>query len=338
MSSKTIQFGYKRILVAIDFSQHAESAMKQAVWLARQTGAKITLAHTLPDLRKAVHSVSYQARVDLFYGEGSVFQREVRQDSDTKMRRMIASLNAVDLNVKVKTLLGAPYAEITHAVQQEGYDLVLAGTRGLAAWEQFFVGSTAKRLIRKCPSSVWIVKAEHVGPPKAVLAATDFSDVSRRAVLEGLWVAQQASAEFHLLHVVDSMDVPEDIISRIPEGSSLRREINEEAKHRFDGFVESLNTDPDQVQRHLSFGTPWQEVGRLAKHLNIDLIALGTVGRSGIKGVLLGNTAEKVLGTCDCSILTVKPDGFVSPIDPAFWPLHPGPKDDGSKTEQHTEI
>ena len=317
------QLGFNRILVAIDFSPHSEAALRQAVWLARKVGARITLAHTLPDLRRAVHSVSHQAKLDLLYSEGSVFQREVRQDSDSKMQRIIVDLHAADLDVKVETLLGAPYAEITHAVQQEGYDLVLAGTRGLAAWEQFFVGSTAKRLIRKCPSSVWIVKAEHVGPPKAVLAATDFSEVSRRAVLEGLWVAQQASAEFHLLHVVDSMDVPEDIISRIPEGSSLRHEINEEAKHRFDGFVESLNTDSEKIQRHLSFGIPWQEVCSLSKHLNVDLIALGTVGRSGIKGVFLGNTAEKVLATCDCSILTVKPADFVSPIMPAFWSLHP---------------
>jgi len=44
---------------------------------------------------------------------------------------------------------------------------------------------------------------------------------------------------------------------------------------------------------------------------------MGTVGRSGIKGVLLGNTAERILDRCDCSILTVKPDDFVSPISPA---------------------
>ena len=100
------QLGFKRILVAIDFSPHSEAALRQAVWLARKVGAQITLAHTLPDLRKAVHSVSYQAKVDLLYGEGSVFQREVRQDSDTRMRRMIAILNAVDLDVKVETLVG----------------------------------------------------------------------------------------------------------------------------------------------------------------------------------------------------------------------------------------
>lgn len=314
---------FRRILVANDFSPHAETAVKQAIWLARRNGASVVVAHAITDLRRAMTSAPYRARQDLFYGEGDDFQREIRRESDTAMRRMIVDLNAIDLDVKFETLIGEPYVELIHAVQQEGYDLVLAGTRGLAAWEQFLIGSTAKRLIRKCPSSVWIVKAEHIGPPKAVLATVDFSEVSRRAVLAGLWVAEQAGAEFHLLHVIDSMDVPEDAISKIPEGSSLRHEVNEEVKHRFDEFIESLNTEPDKIHAHLSWGTPWKEIGRVAQTLKSDLIAMGTVGRSGIKGVLLGNTAEKVLGSCDCSILTIKPDDFISPIQPAFWPLHP---------------
>jgi nucleotide-binding universal stress UspA family protein len=130
-------------------------------------------------------------------------------------------------------------------------------------------------------------------------------------------VAQQANAHFHLLHVIDSMDVPEDVIARIPQGSSLRKEINEEAKRRLSAFLSSIPSNGTPIQEHLSWGTPWKEVGRTAQHLAADLIAMGTVGRSGIQGLLLGNTAEKVLGTCDCSILTVKPDGFVSPIEPA---------------------
>ncbi len=322
------EVGYKRILVATDFSPHADAALKQAVWLARQTGASIVLAHTLPDLRRAVHSSSYKARLDLLYGEGELLQREIREESDAKMRRLIRDLNAMDLNIKVETLLGEPFVEITHAVQQEGYDLVLTGTRGLAAWEQFFVGSTAKRLIRKCPASVWIAKDEHVGPPRVVLAATDFSEVSFKAVKQAKWIAQQANAEFHLLHVVDSMDVPEDVISKIPQGSSLRNEINAEANKRLESFVQSVGADVIPIRLHLAWGTPWKDVCRTAQNLRADLIALGTVGRSGIKGLLLGNTAEKVLDTCDCSVLTVKPDGFVSPIAPAGWPLHPGPSDE----------
>jgi len=125
--------------------------------------------------------------------------------------------------------------------------------------------------------------------------------------------------------VFDSMDIPENVIAKEGRYASLRREINEDATQRLEAFVQSLDSDRSRVHSHLSWGTPWKEICRAAQHLSIDLITLGTVGRSGIKGVLLGNTAEQVLGTCDCSILTVKPDGFVSPIEPASWPLHPGP-------------
>jgi len=212
--------------------------------------------------------------------------------------------------------VGEPFVEITRVAPAEGYDMVLAGTRGNGKWEEFFVGSTAKRLIRKCPASVWIVKAEHLVPPKVVLAATDFSDVSLKAVKEGLKIAQHANAELHLLHIIDSKDVPEDLISRVPEGSTLRQEINDEATRRLDEFVASLDINRTQIQSHLSWGTPWQEIRRIAKHQAVELIVIGTVGRSGVKGLLLGSTAERVLDTCGCSILTIKPDNFVSPIEP----------------------
>ena len=104
-------------------------------------------------------------------------------------------------------------------------------------------------------------------------------------------------------------------------GGPLRREINDGAQKLLEAFVESLDTDPAKVHLHLTWGTPWQEVDRLAQHLNIDLIALGTVGRSGLKGVLLGNTAERILSICNCSILAVKPADFVSPIGPFVRPL-----------------
>lgn len=306
------QRNYDRILVATDFSPCADAALKQAIWMARQTGAKIVLANTIPDLSMSAYWGPHERNMN---------QQALRERSDTSMRRMIVDLDAMDLDIKFETLIGEPFVEITRAVQAESFDLVLVGTRGLAKLEQFFVGSTAKRLIRKCPSSVWIVKAGHVVPPRVVLAATDFSDISVKAVKQGMMIAQQSKAEFHLLHIVDSRDVPEDIISHVPKGSSVRQEINEEASRRLEKFLETLGIDRKTIHVHLSWGTPWQEIQRISRHQAADMIAIGTVGRSGIKGLLLGNTAEKVLDTCDCSILTVKPDGFVSPIEPAATTL-----------------
>jgi hypothetical protein len=64
-----------------------------------------------------------------------------------------------------------------------------------------------------------------------------------------------------------------------------------------------------------------------SKRVLVDLIAMGTVGRSVIQELLLGDTAEKVLRTCDCSILTVKPDEFAKPIEPASWSLQSSPNE-----------
>ena len=106
----------------------------------------------------------------------------------------------------------------------------------------------------------------------------------------------------------------------------MRKEIDAEASRRLDEFLGALAIDRKQIQVHMSWGTPWQEIRRISQHQSADLIVIGTVGRSGLKGLLLGNTAEKVLDTCGCSILTVKPDGFVSPIEPASGSRHSGPE------------
>jgi nucleotide-binding universal stress UspA family protein len=125
------QQSYQRILVAMDFSVHSEAAFLQAVWLARTQGASIVLVHTLPDLLKVAHRAPALAKLDLLQGEGEIFEREVRQATDAKMRQLIRKHQADDLNIKVETLLGEPFVELIHAVQSEGYDLVLAGTRGI---------------------------------------------------------------------------------------------------------------------------------------------------------------------------------------------------------------
>lgn len=313
--------GYRKILVATDFSPHSAAALEQAVWLARQSGAKVVLAHTLSDLRQLVTTLPVEARRDFFYGDHDLFEKEVRRESDAKLQAAISGLNATDINITSETLLGTPYFEVTHAVQQEGYDLVLAGTRGRSQWEQLFVGSTARHLVRNCPCSVWIVKDEHRCAPKVILATTDFSNGSLKAVREGIRVAQLAPSEFHLLHVIEELD--EELIKRFPQGSPMRKDVNAYARQRLESFVRLLDTDPSRVTLHLSLGTAWQEISRTAKVLGADLVAIGTLGRTGLSRLLIGNTAEKVLETCDSSLLTVKPDEFISPVDPTFRVLHP---------------
>lgn len=311
---------FDRILVATDFSASAEAALKQAAWLARTNRAELSLVHVLPDLRNSPRSMSgpkMQRLLELAYGEGEDFKEfSAAMESQTlaELRKSVSKVDADDLHVECRVLGGEMIVELVHEIRAKKIDLVMTGTRGNSGWEQFFIGSNSARAIRQCPTCVWIVKESDRRPPNLVLSAIDFSAASVNATNRALFIAKQANAEFHLLHVVDSMDIPEDAISKIPRGSSLRDEIHEEAEKHLDDFVVTLDVDPASIKKHVRWGTPWKEISRLAEQLEADLIAMGTVGRSGIVGLLLGNTAEKVLGVCNCSILTSKPDNFVSPI------------------------
>lgn len=314
---------YKNILVAMDFSPYSEAALQQALWIARNNRAKIVLAHVLKDLRHAVHVSSAKAKLDLVQGEGEYFQREVRHNSDARMQRIVDELAEPALSIEWETLLGEPFVELIHAVEAEKYDLVLAGTRGLSAWEQFFVGSTAKRLLRKCPSHVWIVKQEHACAPRAIVAATDFSEASVKAAAQAVWIARQSHAKLHLVHAIDPASFSPSAVGGVEDDDSVRDQAAAHANKRFARLLEQLAVDRSQVQVHLPQGAPWKEICRVAQEAHADLIALGTVGHSGIRGLLLGGTAEKVLTACDSSVLCIKPDSFVSPIEPAAWELHP---------------
>ena len=95
---KATKLGYKNILVATDFSPASVASLKHAVWLTRQFGCNLVLAHTLPDLHLAVHAASYKARMDLLSGEGEIFEREIRRNSDSRLRQTIADMNATDIN------------------------------------------------------------------------------------------------------------------------------------------------------------------------------------------------------------------------------------------------
>jgi len=317
---------YRNILVATDFSPHAEAAVQQGLWLAERCGGRLVIAHVLTDITRVMLDASSPARWELMQGDPEVFQREVRKASDERLQQLIAALPPSGISATGLTLLGEPFVEIIHAVQQDGFDLVLTGTRGRAGWKRLLVGSTATRLVRKCPSSVWVVRSEQAEPPKIILAPTDFSEISRRAVEQAAWLAGLSQATLYVLHVIDGTDTPDNAFEKLSAGTtrqSLRRQIRKRAKKKLEEFLGALPNSGANLQPRLTWGTPWREIVRLARNLKADLVAMGTVGRSGIPGLLLGNTAEKVLTMCKANLLSVKPAGFVSPIAPPFWRLHP---------------
>ena len=151
---------------------------------------------------------------------------------------------------------------------------------------------------------------------RRILFPTDFSDNARAALPYACAFAEQFGAELHILNVMYEMAqvVPETgtffttPVSNIDEV----RESTERALAKLPG-PERKNVA--NVVRATVPGTPFLEIIRYAKEHDVDLIVMGTHGRSGLAHVLLGSVAERVVRKAPCPVLSVRPEGhkFVMP-------------------------
>lgn len=150
-----------------------------------------------------------------------------------------------------------------------------------------------------------------------VLVPVDFSEFGKHALKYGCEFARRFGAELHLLHVV------EDVYPMVPEAGMLLpaqgdylAELKAAAQRAIDALPEAdWSNGIADVVRSIGTGTPFLEVIRYAKEHDIDLIVIGTHGRTGLVHMLMGSVAERIVRKSPCPVLTVRPEGhdFVMP-------------------------
>jgi len=148
-----------------------------------------------------------------------------------------------------------------------------------------------------------------------ILAPTDFSKFSGFALEWAAYLAVCMKAELVLLHVITEEEgqiveeiVGEGAIVRIPKG--VRQNVVDERKKMFKEQLKMAVSSEVQkslkVEEVLKIGNPFLEVIKVAKEKDVDLIVMGTHGRTGLAHVLIGSVAEKVVHHAHCPVLTIK--------------------------------
>jgi nucleotide-binding universal stress UspA family protein len=141
-----------------------------------------------------------------------------------------------------------------------------------------------------------------------ILVPTDFSDYSKPALRYGCEFARRFGAELHLLNSVEDVYpmVPESGMLLVPPEEYLSG-LKQTAERRLAAIPEAKLVQGIPIVRHVAVGTPFVEIVRYAKGYEIDLIILGTHGRTGISHMLMGSVAERVVRKAPCPVLTVRP-------------------------------
>ena len=296
---------FKRILAVYHDDIGADNVFSHAVALARQNDARLTLLDVVPE-RYATPA-----------GERERFKR---------LQRLLPAIQAEGVDdADVRVLSGTPFLEIIREVIREEHDIVITSPETSTGLSGLYLGSTTTHLVRKCPCPVWVVKPNQDGRYANILACIDprSNDGSENQLDQKIvdLAASLATSNGASLHVVHAWDVEgrdlDSIRSEIAD--QVRRDILEKHKGLHSDRVRTVLEEGPiaklSPQLHLPRGSqPHREILKLVETESIDLIVMGSVVKTGISGLLIGSEAESILAQIRCGLLSVKPDGFRTPV------------------------
>lgn len=139
-----------------------------------------------------------------------------------------------------------------------------------------------------------------------ILVATDFSDCSVEACAYALSLARKFDASIHVLHVINE---PVDLRGfYVPHISfeQLEKEIADGAASMLETFCKENLQEFSNYTTSVATGVPYEEITRSAQDQDASLIVIGTHGRSGLDHLIFGSTAERVVRSAPCPVLTIR--------------------------------
>lgn len=316
---------FKNILYVFEPSVDQDASVARAIAVARNNQARLTLLAVLPE---QVTGIGFSSAGDREREVESVRMAQQRQQMEALLAPHQESLEtAFDIR------RGTPFLEVIRAVLRDGHDLVMKPAED-PDWMERLFGSDDMHLLRKCPVPVWLLKPQAPQQYSCVAAALDFNpqqaDDSTQASLNDLILSLAsgvALTEFAQLHLLHAWDAPEAALVRVwaddPDLSEMT--IVEEERRRHSAGLKKLDARLAELlgaetygylepQSHLVMGAARKAIPSMVKNLQVDLLVMGTVARTGIPGLLIGNTAESLFDQLQCSVLAVKPPGFQTPV------------------------
>jgi len=306
---------FKNILFFADGSTTATWAFERAVQLAQTNEARLTVIDVISDSHA---SDGIPGRL------GARLYRTLRDRLQQQLDELVAEFGRNDNElIYTRVEAGIDFVEVIRAVLRNGHDLVMKAARPPEGFSAHLLGSTDLHLLRKCPCPVWIDRPSVKHPYRNILAAVnpaeDELNGCSRLVME--LASSLASPESVQMSVVHAWQMYGEATLRNGRGRISGKELDllvdmTHRRHReqFDALLKSCGLTSDSGHVYLERGPAAATIRDLCLKLDADLLVMGTVGRTGIPGFFIGNTAENLLQTTSASILAVKPRDFISPV------------------------
>ncbi len=280
---------YRKILVAVDGSASSRNALAQAFRLAVDEKCWITVASVIP---------SYAGELDLT-GVRDVHASLAKpcEDALGEAQRLAERERAL---IKTVCEEGEVYERIVDLAEGENADIIVMGRRGRGRLERSLIGSVTARVIGHAQRDVFVVPDGSALGWKKILFATDGSKFSARAAEKAVSFARSYGGELVVLSVVD---VPPEFYAEAPKAVE---DLVRKAKEYAFAVGEMAAAAGVKSESFVREAEAFEAIIRLAKEQAVDVIVVGSHGRTGLRRLLMGSVTEKVIGHAPCPVLVAK--------------------------------
>ena len=314
---------FDRILAVAGESDKGNAALAHATALAAANDAELTVVDVKPYLDEYTRALA-----DIMPGDE--LRELVLAHRREQLERLLKSADKTgERSAQAKVLDGVPFIEIIREAVRGRYGLIVKAAESEFGPRARIFGSTDMHLMRKSPVPILVINPETPRPATRIMAAVDaLSDdddadpLNRRILTMAQAMVDVAGAELHVLSAWEL--IGEDAMRHSPflkigddRVDALLHQTEARLQARQSALLEWYSrTFPSggTPAAHRIRGEARQVIGSFVDDQSIDLAVMGTVGRAGVPGLLIGNTAETVLSDVGCSVLTIKPEGFLTPV------------------------
>lgn len=280
----------EKILLPTDFTQAFVNAGAMAIRLAKKFQSKILLMHVIPELR------NLPVPLDTVKEETKKHLEEIK---DTLQKEGVSSVNTL---VEV----GSPYDRIVQVAEDQNVNVILMGSGQKAKGDRFPLGITSEKVIRNTTKPVWIVHPESQLEIKTILCPVDFSEASRRALKNAILLSHMFHSELTVLNVIEPIGT---FIANLVRWFHFETWTPEE--NQMDTFLKDFDFQGLRWNKMVQRGNPSDEILCIIKETAVDLLLMGSEGRSGLPGLAMGSVAEKVVREVPCSFIMMKSDHLI---------------------------
>jgi nucleotide-binding universal stress UspA family protein len=281
---------YRKILVAIDGSKTSMNALREFINFSRADNPDITIISVIPH---------YDGDLNALWVDN--IGSAVKKQCDMALSDALNIAKDAGVSVRAVCEEGEIHERIVELADAENYDLIVMGKEGMSLIGKALVGSVTARVIGYSRQDVLVIPNGAKVSWNNLLIATDGSVYSEAAAMKAIEIAKQYHSQVKALSVVD---VTVEFMIRAQEVYKSLVQKAQDITNSIKTLASSMGISVEPIVRD---GEIYKTIIDVAKEYQTDMIVMGSLGKTGMKRLLMGSTAERVLGHASFPVLIVKP-------------------------------